>query len=84
MNRISRFVLSGACSLASVAAHAADMPIKAPPPMTAPAAVYNWTGLYVGVNGGWGWGEHNPLEGGSSSFLILCLACYRKSRSQAE
>jgi len=32
---------------------AADMPIKArPAPVPAPV-VYNWTGLYVGVDGGW-------------------------------
>jgi outer membrane immunogenic protein len=36
-------------------AGAADMPIKAPPKPVAPAAVYNWTGFYVGANGGYGW-----------------------------
>jgi outer membrane immunogenic protein len=36
------------------AASAADMPMKSPAPMMAPA--YNWTGFYVGVNGGYGWG----------------------------
>jgi outer membrane immunogenic protein len=37
-------------------ASAADMPTKAP--MAAPLAVaYNWTGLYVGVQGGYGWGN---------------------------
>lgn len=30
---------------------AADMAVKAPPMV--PPAVYNWTGLYAGVNGGW-------------------------------
>jgi outer membrane immunogenic protein len=39
---------------------AADMgaryPVKAPPPV---AAVWNWTGFYVGVNGGYGWGRSN-------------------------
>jgi outer membrane immunogenic protein len=34
-------------------ASAADLPVKATP---APAAApYNWTGFYVGVNGGYGW-----------------------------
>jgi outer membrane immunogenic protein len=40
------------------AASAADMApryAKAPPP--APVAVYNWTGWYVGVNGGGAWGN---------------------------
>ena len=48
--------------LSPIAAHAADMAVKAPPPMPAAAAVYNWTGLYVGVNGGWGWGQQDPLN----------------------
>lgn len=39
-------------SFGAVSANAADMPIKAPR-MMVPAA-YNWTGLYVGANGGWG------------------------------
>src|SRR5271169_6028756 len=25
------------------------------------AAIYNWTGIYVGVNGGYGWGTQDPL-----------------------
>jgi len=35
-------------------ASAADMPLKAPPPV-----VYNWTGCYIGANGGWKWGQFN-------------------------
>jgi outer membrane immunogenic protein len=37
-------------TLVGGAASAADLPLKAPP---MPVAVYNWTGCYVGVNGGW-------------------------------
>ena len=34
-------------------ASAADMPVKAaPPPYVAP--IYDWTGFYIGANGGWG------------------------------
>ncbi len=34
-------------------ASAADMAVKAAPaPMLAP--IYNWTGFYIGGNGGWG------------------------------
>src|SRR6476659_711127 len=47
---------------------AADLPVKAPPP--APAPVLNWTGFYIGVNGGYSWGRSsrdlnffNPLNG---------------------
>jgi outer membrane immunogenic protein len=40
------------------AAQAADMPLKAPPR----AAPYysDWTGFYLGIHGGYGWGEMNP------------------------
>jgi outer membrane immunogenic protein len=39
-----------AIALIGTPAFAADMAVKAPPPM--PAPVYNWTGFYVGVNAG--------------------------------
>src|SRR5215471_13790673 len=42
-------------ALAGIAA-AADMPAKAPPP-AAPPVFNKWTGLYVGINGGYGWGH---------------------------
>ena len=34
-------------------ASAADMAVKAPPPAPLPV-IYNWTGFYIGANGGWG------------------------------
>jgi len=43
-------------------AFAADLPPRpAPSPMLSPVPVYNWTGLYVGANAGYGWGSQNPL-----------------------
>jgi outer membrane immunogenic protein len=41
---------------------AADMPLKAPP---APVYVPTWTGTYIGINGGYGWGttDHTDLFG---------------------
>jgi len=50
------------------AASAADFgrPVyKAPPPAYYPP-VYNWTGLYMGVNGGYGWGTTDWSALGSS------------------
>lgn len=56
------------------AAQAADMPLKAPP--KGAAAVYDWTGFYVGINGGWAGGDadwafpnsgdgvHHRIDGG--------------------
>src|SRR5437660_12219140 len=54
-------ILLGAIGLAAVGmsapASAADLAArlytKAPPPMV--AAVYDWTGFYLGLNGGGGW-----------------------------
>jgi outer membrane immunogenic protein len=37
-------------------ASAADLPVKAPPVV---APVPTWTGCYIGVNGGWGFGKSN-------------------------
>jgi outer membrane immunogenic protein len=34
-------------------ASAADMAVKAPPPPPLPV-IYNWSGFYIGANGGWG------------------------------
>lgn len=34
-------------------ASAADMAVKAPPPAPLPV-IYNWSGFYIGANGGWG------------------------------
>ena len=46
-------------------ANAADLPSRpayAPAPMMSPTPVYNWTGIYVGLNGGFGWGSQDPLN----------------------
>jgi outer membrane immunogenic protein len=51
------FATALTASLLSTAAFAADLPtraaLKAPPLVS----VYNWSGLYVGVVGGYGWGD---------------------------
>ncbi len=45
------------------AASAADLPHRpAPAPLLAPTPVYNWTGIYFGLNGGGGWGHQDPLN----------------------
>ena len=42
---------------------AADLPRRpAAAPMFSPTPVYNWTGIYVGINGGGGWGHQDPLN----------------------
>jgi|HubBroStandDraft_5_1064220.scaffolds.fasta_scaffold29858_1 outer membrane immunogenic protein len=45
--------------LASQAASAADMAVKAPPKAAPPPT---WTGFYVGLNGGIGWGQSKQTD----------------------
>lgn len=60
---MKQIVLAGAIALsAAVPALAADLPVG--PPAQAPAAyvpavtpVYNWSGIYLGINGGYGFGD---------------------------
>jgi outer membrane immunogenic protein len=47
---------------------AADLPVKAPPP---PPPVYDWTGLYVGGNVGWGWDHSVSTEVPPSTSLAF-------------
>lgn len=55
---MKRFTLAACAGLLAVAmaspSFAADMPRKAAPYYVAP---FSWTGFYVGINGGYGWGN---------------------------
>ena len=56
-------ILLAAIVWAATAAAAGAADIAQPPPealgayVPLPPSVYNWGGLYVGINGGWGWGN---------------------------
>jgi outer membrane immunogenic protein len=71
---MKKFLL-GAAALAAFAgpAFAADMPArtysKAPPPYTAPAVVYNWTGFYIGGHVGGAFTDGTNLLGSDARFL---------------
>ena len=58
---MKRFVVAcvGVLACAQMSARAADIPARYPMPYRAPVygAVYNWTGFYLGINGGGGWGR---------------------------
>ena len=63
---MKKFLLGAAGLVAALSmappASAADMPVpyaKAPPPMI--AAIYDWSGFYIGANGGWGQ-SHNCVD----------------------
>src|SRR4029078_4404731 len=52
------------------AASAADLPVKAYPKAPAAiAAVYNWTGFYVGPNVGCGWVNHHTTLPSDPAFV---------------
>jgi outer membrane immunogenic protein len=68
MQRLALAVASIAALLGTQAS-AADIPIKAPPPVAPP--VSDWTGMYAGLQGGYGWGKQSadgvtgdPYSGG--------------------
>lgn len=43
-----------AITMAAAPASAADMAVKAAPPPVPLPVIYNWSGFYIGANGGWG------------------------------
>jgi outer membrane immunogenic protein len=65
-----RKILLASAALVSFAgaASAADMPARMPTKAPVPyVALYNWTGLYIGANIGYGWGR--DTAGGTSTNL---------------
>jgi len=61
-------ITAAAVAILTTAGHvlAADLPTPSPP-AALPAAIYNWTGVYVGVNGGW--------DDGISNWTNDCIQC---------
>ena len=80
-----RVVFAGALALAiatitaTAPVRAADLPQPPPPmaraPVFVPPPVYNWSGFYIGINGGWGFGTSNwtnslTVPGSSGDFNL--------------
>jgi outer membrane immunogenic protein len=71
MKNLALSLVSATAIFCSVA-HAADMPAMAPPE-TAIAAGFDWSGAYVGIHGGYAWGEtdgDDPVDGDLEGFVI--------------
>ncbi|MFZ0610138.1 MAG: outer membrane protein [Xanthobacteraceae bacterium] len=72
---MKRWLIAGALAFAaSGQALAADLPQAGPPPPQAPVAyiptvapVYNWGGIYFGVNGGYGFGSSQQSDAAGTS-----------------
>jgi len=68
---MKKFLLSSVALLGFTAgAMAADLPRRAPP-VFVPVPVFTWTGFYVGVNAGYGWGNGDDNN---------CLGCSAPAR----
>lgn len=66
---MKKFLLGAAAVVALGApAMAADMPVKAAPPVTV-VDVYSWTGFYIGGNFGAGWGRASYENTANTSFF---------------
>lgn len=91
MRRVSIALIAAVSTVAFTQfASAADLPVKAPPPV-APPPVYNWTGWYVGLNAGAGWGHSDTdsvfsCPGSSGSCIynnVLNLAAFNAAGSSS-
>ena len=63
-----------ALGMASAPASAADLaarPVYKAPPMIAP--IYDWSGFYIGVNGGWG-SSHNCWDATTAAGTFIAAA----------
>jgi outer membrane immunogenic protein len=73
---MKKILLGAAVAMLGIApALAADMaPRYTKAPMAVPDAVYNWTGFYVGVNGGYGWENGTGDLVGNSGGIVIPAA----------
>ena len=81
---MTRALLAATLFLFAGSAYAADMPLKAPP--AAPPAP-TWTGWYIGINGGGGWGSvktGNASDVGARSRFSRWCECPGRGRGRVQ
>ena len=61
--KLKTFAAALAATIISGSAFAADLPSRKVAPVMAPVPVFTWTGFYVGVNIGYGFGGSNTITG---------------------
>jgi outer membrane immunogenic protein len=79
-NMMKKFLLAtvGLIALGIAApASAADLPTKAPPPPMLPP-IYNWSGFYIGANGGWA-ESHNCWDFVPIAGAVVSDGCRNRS-----
>jgi outer membrane immunogenic protein len=78
-----RRVLVACVALSALAvtapAFATDLPLKAPP--LPPAPLYDWTGFYVGINGGYSWGNSSTSYSGTDAITGAPFTAFSTSQS---
>jgi hypothetical protein len=57
MKKLLLALMTAGAIVSGASVQAADLGVRAAPPALVPAPVLTWTGFYVGVNGGGGWGQ---------------------------
>ena len=75
MKKLSAVAIGMAVLGFASSASAADMAVKArpaPPPVMAP--IYDWTGFYIGANGGWG-NSHNCWDFVTAGGAVVADGC---------
>jgi outer membrane immunogenic protein len=70
---VKKIVLAGALAVIALPALAADMPERriVKSPVFAPPPMFTWTGVYVGLNAGYGFGEQKTTTIGTAGFSAL-------------
>jgi hypothetical protein len=80
MKRLAIITSTLAAVLVAAPAFAADPIDRVPAAIPAPMPIFNWTGLYAGIHGGWVFGSANQRYTGNAAYLAGPVALVRHRR----